>query len=66
MRLASTDFASELAAYALMLVGWFILIKSTASFLKVRRMESCVRETSTPAGGAAPVVAHNETPATAV
>ena len=55
----------DYAAYALMLVGWLVLIKSTADFLKVRKLEAAVRETSTN-GGAPAVVAHNETPETAV
>lgn len=54
----------DYAAYALMLIGWFLLIKSTADFLKVRKLESAVRETTSSAGQA--VVAHNETPDTAV
>lgn len=56
----------DYAAYALMIIGWMILIKSTADFLKVRKLESAVRETQSPGGGAVPVVAHNETPETAV
>lgn len=54
----------DYAAYALMVVGWFLLIKSTADFLKVRKLESAVRETTSSAGQA--VVAHNETPESAV
>ncbi|ORY82449.1 hypothetical protein BCR37DRAFT_392668 [Protomyces lactucae-debilis] len=56
---------TDYAAYAMLAVGWLLLIKSTADFLKVRRMEACVRETSTSDGSTA-VVAHNETPQTAV
>lgn len=56
----------DFAAYALMLVGWMLLIKSTADFLKVRKLEAAVRETQSPGGGATPVVAHNETPESAV
>lgn len=56
----------DYAAYALMGLGWLILIKSTADFLKVRKLEAAVRETSTSEGAAPAVVAHNETPETAV
>lgn len=55
----------DFAAYALIVVGWFILTKSTADFLRVRRMEQCVRETST-STATAPVVGSNETPEQAV
>ncbi|BFZ56777.1 hypothetical protein PYCC9005_003825 [Savitreella phatthalungensis] len=36
----------EIAAYVLIIAGWLLLTKSTADFLRVRRMEQCVRETS--------------------
>ncbi|KAG4302615.1 hypothetical protein PCANB_001233 [Pneumocystis canis] len=35
-------------SYLLMIAGWFLLFRSTAEFLKARRIEMCVRETSTP------------------
>lgn len=56
----------DYAAYALMLLGWIILTKSTADFLKVRKLEAAVRETSTSEGAAPAVVAYNETPENAV
>ncbi|KAG4304601.1 hypothetical protein PORY_001994 [Pneumocystis oryctolagi] len=33
-------------SYLLMIIGWFLLFRSTAEFLKARRIEMCVRETS--------------------
>ena len=56
----------DYAAYILIVLGWVLLIKSTADFLKVRKLEAAVRETNSPGGGAVPVVAHNETPESAV
>lgn len=35
-----------IVSYLLMIAGWFILIRSTADFLKARRIDMCVRETS--------------------
>lgn len=35
-----------IVSYLLMITGWFLLIRSTADFLKARRIEMCVRETS--------------------
>jgi hypothetical protein len=56
---------TDYAAYACLAFGWLLLIKSTADYLKVRRMEACVRETST-ADGSQAVIAHNEAPDTVV
>ncbi|CCJ28584.1 unnamed protein product [Pneumocystis jirovecii] len=35
-------------SYLLMIIGWFLLFRSTTEFLKARRIEMCVRETSSP------------------
>ncbi|KAG5518148.1 hypothetical protein PMAC_003334 [Pneumocystis sp. 'macacae'] len=35
-------------SYLLMIIGWFLLFRSTAEFLRARRIEMCVRETSSP------------------
>lgn len=56
----------DYAAYALMILGWALLIKSTADFLKVRKLEAAVRETQSTSGDATAVVAHNESPESAV
>lgn len=35
-----------IVSYLLMITGWFLLIRSTTDFLKARRIEICVKETS--------------------
>lgn len=52
-------------SYALMIVGWFILIRSVSQFIRARRQEMIVRGTPDRGLGVA-VVASNETPAQAV
>jgi hypothetical protein len=52
--------AGEWFSYVLMIVGWFILIKSIAEFLRARRHEQLVLQ-SPDRGLNVPVVADNET-----
>ena len=52
---------SEWMSYVLMVVGWFILIKSVAEFLKARRHEQLVLQ-SPDRGLGVPVVADGESP----
>jgi len=52
-------------AYILMIVGWFILIRSVSDFLRARRHEQLVLQ-SPDRGLPVPVVAEGEMPATAV
>jgi hypothetical protein len=52
-------------AYVLMIVGWFILIRSISDFLRARRHEQLVLQ-SPDRGLPVPVVAEGETPAQAV
>ena len=54
-----TLFASEGIAYALMIVGWFILIKSATDYIKARRHEQLVLQ-SPDRGLNVPVVADGE------
>ncbi|MCJ1421116.1 Nedd4 interacting protein [Xylographa parallela] len=58
-------FASEWIAYTLMIVGWFILIKSVTDFIKARRHEQLVLQ-SPDRGLNVPVVAEGEPVETAV
>ncbi|MCJ1381513.1 hypothetical protein MMC17_004624 [Xylographa soralifera] len=58
-------FASEWIAYTLMIVGWFILIKSVTDFIKARRHEQLVLQ-SPDRGLNVPVVADGEPVETAV
>ncbi|MCJ1405584.1 hypothetical protein MMC11_008812 [Xylographa trunciseda] len=58
-------FASEWIAYTLMIVGWFILIKSVTDFIKARRHEQLVLQ-SPDRGLNVPVVAEGEAVETAV
>ncbi|KAJ6443493.1 metal homeostatis protein bsd2 [Purpureocillium lavendulum] len=51
----------EWMAYVLMVVGWFILIKSVAEFLKARRHEQLVMQ-SPDRGLNAPIIAEGESP----
>jgi hypothetical protein len=57
--------AQDWISYALMIVGWFILIRSVSQFICARRQEMIVRGTHDRGLGVA-VVASNETPETAV
>lgn len=57
--------ATEWLAYALMIVGWFILIKSVTDYLKARRHEQLVLQ-SPDRGLNVPVVADGETTETVV
>ncbi|POR36725.1 Metal homeostatis protein BSD2, partial [Tolypocladium paradoxum] len=50
----------EWMAYVLMVVGWFILIKSVAEFLKARRHEQLVMQ-SPDRGLSVPIIAEGET-----
>jgi hypothetical protein len=57
----TTITGSEWMSYVLMVVGWFILIKSVAEFLKARRHEQLVLQ-SPDRGLGVPVVAEGESP----
>ncbi|EME40335.1 hypothetical protein DOTSEDRAFT_74962 [Dothistroma septosporum NZE10] len=59
--LSTTDWLS----YALMIVGWFILIRAATDFMKARRQEALVRSSPDRGLGVA-VVAENERPETSV
>ncbi|KTW27673.1 hypothetical protein T552_02113 [Pneumocystis carinii B80] len=48
-----------IVSYLLMITGWFLLIRSTADFLKARRIEMCVKETSS---SDTPQTSQTETP----
>lgn len=52
-------------SYALMIVGWFILIRAVSDFIRARRQEEMVRASPDRGLGVA-VVATNEAPETAV
>lgn len=53
--------AQEFVAYALMIVGWFVLIRAIGEYLKARRHEQLVLSSSEGRnGGAVPVVADGE------
>jgi hypothetical protein len=56
---------SDWFAYILMIVGWFILIRSISDFLRARRHEQLVLQ-SPERGLGVPVVADTERPETAV
>lgn len=56
---------SDWFAYVLMIVGWFILIRSISDFLRARRHEQLVLQ-SPDRGLPVPVVAEGETPSQAV
>jgi hypothetical protein len=56
---------SDWFAYVLMIVGWFILIRSISDFLRARRHEQLVLQ-SPDRGLPVPVVAEGETPQQAV
>lgn len=53
--------ANDLAAYALMIVGWFILIRAVSDYLKVRRHEQLVLQ-SPDRGLGIPIIATGENP----
>lgn len=57
--------SSEWLAYVLMIVGWFILIRSVSDFFKARRHEQLVLQSPDRAGGV-PVVAQGEAVETVV
>ncbi len=61
----SSVASSNWLAYTLMIVGWFILIRSVSDFIKARRHEQLVLQ-SPDRGLNVPVVADNERPETAV
>ena len=61
----SSVASSNWLAYTLMIVGWFILIRSVSDFIKARRHEQLVLR-SPDRGLNVPVVADNERPETAV
>ncbi|KAI5204709.1 hypothetical protein E4T39_03456 [Aureobasidium subglaciale] len=57
--------AQDWISYGLMIVGWFILIRSVSQFIRARRQEMIIRGTNDRGLGTA-VVASNETPEQAV
>lgn len=61
----SSIASSEWLAYALMIVGWFILIRAVSDFFKARRHEQLVLR-SPDRGLSVPVLAEGERPETAV
>ena len=52
-------------SYALMIIGWFILIRAVSDFMRARRQEQIIRSSPDRGLGVA-VVADNETPETSV
>jgi hypothetical protein len=56
---------SDWLSYALMIGGWFILIRAVSDFLRARRQEALIRSSPDRGLGVA-VVAENETPETSV
>ncbi len=61
----SSGLSSEWFAYALMIVGWFILIRAVSDFFKARRHEQLVLQ-SPDRGLNVPIVADTEAPETVV
>jgi Protein of unknown function (DUF2370) len=51
---------SEWMSYLLMVIGWFVLIRSVGEYYRVKQLEKAVRATPTAVGAAAPVVAEEE------
>jgi hypothetical protein len=51
---------SEWMSYLLMVIGWFILIRSVGEYYRVKQLEKAVRATPTVIGASAPVVAEEE------
>ena len=62
---SSKGISSDWLAYALMIVGWFILIRAVSNFFKARRHEQLVLR-SPDRGLNVPVVADTEAPETVV
>lgn len=62
---SSSGVSSDWLAYALMIVGWFILIRALSDFLKARKHEQLVLR-SPDRGLNVPVVADTENPETVV
>ena len=58
---ASSGAGTDWLAYALMIVGWFILIRAASDFIKARKHEKLVLQ-SPDRGLNVPVVADNERP----
>ena len=58
---ASDGGSTDWLAYALMIVGWFILIRAVSDFIKARKHEQLVLQ-SPDRGLNVPVVADNERP----
>ena len=56
---------SDWVAYILMIVGWFILIRSVSDYIKARRHEQLVMQ-SPDRGLGVPVIATGERPETVV
>lgn len=56
---------SDWISYALMIVGWFILIRAASDFIRARRQEQMVRASPDRGLGVA-IIADNERPETAV
>lgn len=57
---------SEWVSMILIIVGWFLLVRSVVQYVRARRMEQCVRQTSTIPGAGMAVVADTEAPESAV
>ncbi|KAI1258763.1 hypothetical protein F5Y18DRAFT_412359 [Xylariaceae sp. FL1019] len=57
--------SSEWIAYILMIVGWFVLIRSVSDYVKARRHEKLVLQ-SPDRGLGIPIIAEGESPATVV
>ena len=51
---------AEWMSYLLMVIGWFILIRSVGEYYRVKQLEKAVRATPTIIGGPAAVVAEGE------
>lgn len=62
----SNEFSgTDFAAYVLMIVGWFILIRAVSDYLRVRRHEQLVLQ-SPDRGLGVPIIATGERPDTVV
>ena len=62
---ASASGSTDWLAYALMIIGWFILIRAVSDFIRARKHEQLVLQ-SPERGLNVPVVADNEQPEQAV
>jgi hypothetical protein len=51
---------AEWMSYLLMVVGWFILIRSVGEYYRVKQLEKAVRATPTAMGASSAVVAEGE------